>query len=149
MSYWNWCAISCVQHVLELGVGAGERHDGAVPREVGDAAGALAAHLGRVGLQEVGVRGVQDDRLALAELVVQHLREPGVVPLRHPGRVERGRPLAVVVVDVEMLGLDDLEVEVGVLDLVLAEVLGGQQARRAQQQASRTGAVRRSMATSA
>src|SRR6185503_8179559 len=41
--------------------------------------------------------------------------------------------LAVVVVDIEMLGLDDLEIEVGVLDLVPAEVLGGQEAGRAQE----------------
>ena len=118
-----------LQDVLEVGVGAGERHHRPVPREVGHAAGALAAHFGRVGLLEVGAGGVEDDRLALPELVVQHLREPGVRALGHAGGVHRGHPLALVEVHVEVLGLDDLELEVGVLHLVPPEVLGGQPGR--------------------
>ena len=50
-------------------------------------------------------------------------REPAVGALGHPGRVERRLPLARVEVDVEVLGVDDLEVELGVHDPVLAEIL--------------------------
>ena len=77
------------------------------------------------------------------ELVVQDRREPGVGALRHPGGVERGLPLHGVEVDVEVLGLDDLEVERLVLDLVLAEVLGRQRApgRQSSEQRGRRAVV--------
>ena len=57
-----------LQDVLEVLVGAGERQDDPLLEEVGDAAGALARRFAaqRVGLLEIGVRGVQDDRLPLA-----------------------------------------------------------------------------------
>ena len=45
--------------------------------EVGDTLGALA-HLGGVGLPEIGGGGVQDDGLPLGELVVQDAGEPGI-----------------------------------------------------------------------
>src|SRR2546428_42476 len=51
-----------------------------------------------------------------------------------PSANQSGGALAVVVVDVEMLGLDDLEIEVGVLDLVPAEVLGGEETWHADEQ---------------
>jgi hypothetical protein len=54
--------------------------------------------------------------------VVQDAGEPGIRPFRHPRHVERGLALRRIEVDVEVVGLDDLEVELGVLDLVLAEV---------------------------
>ena len=47
-----------------------------------------------------------------------------VPPLRHPGGGLRGDTLARVVVDIEVLGLQHLEVEGFVLHLIAAEVLG-------------------------
>src|SRR6266487_2297341 len=46
-----------------------------------------------------------------------------VPPLGHPRGVQRRRPLGRIVVDLEVLGLDDPEIEGLVLDLVLPEVL--------------------------
>ena len=113
-----------LQHVLHVVVRTGERDDDAMLQEVREAAGAFR-HLVRrgVGLLEVRKRGVEDDRLALAELMPQHGRELRVRALRHAGDVERGAVLDLVVVEIEVLGLEHLEMELGVLDLVLAEVL--------------------------
>ena len=89
-------------HVLELFVRPREREDHPVLEELRDAAGALA----------------------------DVAREASVPALGNAGRVERGRPLGRVVVDVEVLRLDDAKIEGAVLDLVLPEVLrrGGQRA---------------------
>ncbi|MBK8004364.1 MAG: hypothetical protein IPK12_10630 [Gemmatimonadetes bacterium] len=118
-----------LQHVLQLQVGARERQDDPLLEEVGDAARPLARRLAaqRVGLLEVRVRGVEDDGLPLPVLVPEDLRQDRVRPLRHPPRVEGRLARLGVEVDVEVLGLEDLEVELPVLDLVLAEVLGGKQ----------------------
>ena len=118
-------------HVLELFIGPGERQHHPVLEELRDAAGALAdVAADGVGLLEVRMRRVQQDRLAALELVVEHAREASVPALGNAGRVERGRPLGRVVVDVEVLRLDDAKIEGAVLDLVLPEVLrrGGQRA---------------------
>src|SRR5436190_13064132 len=129
-SYWNWWTISW-PIVLELFIGPGERQHHPVLEELRDAAGALAdVAADGVGLLEVRMGRVQQDRLAALELVVEHAREASVPALGNAGRVERGRPLGRVVVDVEVLRLDDAKIEGAVLDLVLPEVLrrGGQRA---------------------
>ena len=114
-----------LQHVFEVGIRAGERQHHAVLEELGDAARALADLAGDgVGLDEVGLRGVQDERFAIAPLVIQDARQPGVGPLGHARGVHRGGALPAVEVHVEVLGADDLEREPAVHDLVLAEILG-------------------------
>ena len=113
------------EDVIDLGVGAGERQDDAALQELGDAAGAYTESLGSdVRLLEVGVRGVEHQRDARVDLMVQHAAEPRVGALGHQrGVVHRGfGPL--VVVDVEVLGPEDAPAEVLVLDLVLTEELG-------------------------
>ena len=122
------------EHVIDVGVRAGQRHDVPLLEEVGEAAGAFAdVARGRVGLLEIGVRGVEDDHLPLAEAVPQHAREPRVGALRHARRVHRRDPLSGIEVNVEVFGLDDLPVEGVVLHLVLAEVLRRRERGRAEQ----------------
>ena len=112
-------------HVVGLPERAGERQHDPALEELGDAAGPLA-ELARdgVGLLEIGMAGVEDERLPAVELVVEHAREPLVPALGHPTRLLGGFLLRLVVVDVEVLGPQHLEVERPVLDLVTAEVLG-------------------------
>jgi hypothetical protein len=131
------------EDVLELRIASGEGEYVAVPLEIGDTLSSFSRSLAsqRVGLLKVGVRGIEDDRLPLPELVVQNLGEACIPALGHAGSIHRRHPLLLVVVDVEMLGLDDLEIERAVLDLVPPEVLSGHQTRREQQeQQSRGGA---------
>jgi hypothetical protein len=131
------------EDVLELRIGSGKGKYVAVPLKIGDTLGSLSRSLApeRVGLLEVRVRGVQDDRLPLPELMVQNLGQARIPTLCHAGRIHGRHPLLLVVVHVEMLGLDDLEIERAVLDLVPPEVLGGQHSRREQkEQQSRGGA---------
>ena len=92
--------------------------------------------------RKCGRAGVEDQRLAAAQLVVQQLREPRVPALGHPrGHPRRGFLLRVEV-DVEMFGLQDLEVELPVLHLVPAEIArpgraGPERRRRAETQSKR------------
>src|SRR2546421_433317 len=69
-------------------------------------------------------------------LMMQYPRQPGVPPLGDARAIERGRPLGRIVIDFEVLGLDDVEVEGLVLHLVLAEVLRLER-RRAEQRERR------------
>jgi hypothetical protein len=94
-----------------------------VLEEVRDPARALADVQG-VGLLEIRARGIENDRLPLLELMAQDAGEPGIGALRHAGGVHGRHALTLVEVDIEVLGLDDLEVKLGVLDLVLPEILG-------------------------
>jgi hypothetical protein len=73
-------------------------------------------------LAEVGARREQDERLLLAELMVQHAREPRVGPLGHPRGVLHRDLLLGVVVHEEVLGLEHPPVEPVVLHLVLTEI---------------------------
>ena len=66
--------------------------------------------------------GVEDDRLALLELVLERAREPLVPTLSHPGRVLYGLGFLGVEVPVEVIGLEDPELEVVELDLVSPEL---------------------------
>ena len=116
------------QLVADDVVGVGERtakrqHDAAAER-LGDAAGAFAElALNRVGLLEVGMRGVEHERLPPAQLVAEHAAEPRVPAFGHPRGDVDPFARARVEVDVEVLGLQDLKIELLVLDLVASEVL--------------------------
>ncbi len=112
------------QHVVGLGQRAGEGEHHPTLEDLGDAAGALPELPGQgVGLPEVGAAGVEDQCLAVREIVVEQPRQPRVPPLGHEGGVLDRQLLLGVVVDVEVLGLEHFELEVLVLHLVPAEVL--------------------------
>ena len=76
--------------------------------------------------------GVEDQRLPAAQVVMEQTRQPQVPALGHARRLLGGRALLGIEVDVEVLGLQHLELEGLVLDLVAPEVLrrGGTDARR-------------------
>ena len=100
------------------------RHDHPAFGALGDAPGAFAElALDDIGLLEVGVTRVQDHRLAADERVPEDSAEPGVPSLGHPPDLLRGVGLFRVVINVEVLGGEDLEFEFVVLDLVPSEVL--------------------------
>jgi hypothetical protein len=56
-------------------------------------------------------------------VVHEHGRQPRVPALGELRRHARGALLARVVIDIEVLGRENAEIEVGVLDLVTAEIL--------------------------
>jgi hypothetical protein len=80
-----------------------------------------AAHDG-VRLPEVRRAGVEDQRLAPAQLVVEDLREAGVPAFGHPGGHMGRLFLLRIEIDVEVLRLQYLEIKVPVLHLVAAEI---------------------------
>ena len=121
------------ENVLEAAEVSGEREDQAVARSFSDSARAFSEIAGDVVLPELGAGGEEDDRLLLAELVVEDLRQPGVGALGHSRRVHRAGALLRVVVDEKVLRLDHPPVEVLVLHLIHAEVLLRVEASRAQQ----------------
>ena len=123
------------EHVVGRLDRPGERQHDAALRRLGDAAGAFAElPFDRVGLAEVRAARVEDQRLAAAQLVSRGA-STGARTSARPGATRSGPPLPLpVVVDVEVLGLQDLEVELLVLDLVAAEVAalreGGRRRRK-------------------
>jgi hypothetical protein len=104
----------------------GERHDDPVLQALGEPARGLRQGRGRrVRLLEVGLVGVHDDRLAVFEIVLEHAAQARVPALGHPGGIGDQRVVfRLVRVEVEALGLQHVPVELLVLDLVAAEVLG-------------------------
>ena len=72
---------------------------------------------------------VKNDGLGLFELMLKQARETFVPALSHTRRVLDRFPLFRIKMDVEMRGLEDLEVERFVLDLVSSEVLSGHRSR--------------------
>ena len=112
------------EHVIGLGQRPRHRQHDAPLEDLRDSACPLA-HLAfeDVGLLEVGVAGVEDDRLPELQLVVEDLRQPRIPTLRHLGRLLHGLALLGVVVDVEVGRLQHLILERAVADLVPPEVL--------------------------
>src|SRR5207249_8203079 len=78
--------------------------------------------LNGVGLFEVRMRGVQHERLAAVQLVLKEPLEPRVPALGQPGGDVDPFALTRIEVDVEMVGLEDLKVELLILDFILSEV---------------------------
>ena len=114
------------QRVLELRIGAGEEQHDAVADPLGDARGAFGdLELEDVRLLEIGLGRVEDQGLPALPIVAEDLRQTRVRPLRHAGGVHHRRLFLRIVVDVEVLGLEHLEVEIVVLDLVLSELSVG------------------------
>ncbi len=75
-----------------------------------------------VGLPEVRVGSVEDQGLAATELMVKEPGEPLVPTLSHQGR--HFNIDTRIVVNVEMFGLEHLEIKVLILDPVATEILG-------------------------
>ena len=112
------------QHVVGLGERAREREHYTALEDLGHAAGALAdAPLQRIGLAEVGPARVQDQGLASGQVVVEQAGESRVPALRHERGVLYGDLFLRVEVDIEVLGLEHLEIQALILHLVLTEVL--------------------------
>ena len=104
--------------------GPAEREDDAPPQSFGDAARAfpdLATN--DVGLLELDVRAVEDQRLAAAQFVLKQALEPRMPALGKARGDFHSRFLAWIEIDIEVLGLQDLEIEGSILNLVVAEVL--------------------------
>ena len=113
------------EDVVVVGVDAGERHDDTGPIGLRDAAGPfleLLAH--HVRLLEVGVVGVEDERLSIKR-VPEGVRVPRVPSLRHARRIVDDQRLRRIEEIVEVLRLEDLPREGLVLNLVAPEVLLG------------------------
>ena len=111
------------EHVLVVRVHARVRHDYAVAQPFRYAARAFIQHsTDNVGLLEVGVIRVQDQRLLL-ELMLEGAREAGVPTLRHPCGILRSLLFFRIVVNVEMGGRHDPPIEILVLNLLPAEIL--------------------------
>ena len=78
------------EHMVGFGERAGQRQHDPPLQSFGDAARALANHAAdHVGLLEVGVRGVEDERLASLHLVLEDAREPRVPALGHAADARR------------------------------------------------------------
>jgi hypothetical protein len=78
-----------------------------------------------IGLLEIGMRSVQYEWLASAQLVLQQPLETHPPALGHTCRDVDARPLTLVEVNVEVIGLQDLKIEGTIVNLVLTEVLRG------------------------
>ena len=90
---------------------------------LGHSAGAFAElALDRVGLPEMRPARVENQRLPAAQLVIQQTRQTRVPTLGEPGRHARGIFFLRIEIDVEVLGLQHLEVELLVLNFVATEV---------------------------
>jgi hypothetical protein len=111
-------------HVLRIRERSRQRQHDPSPQRLGDAAGAFAEWFrDDVGLLEVCVGGVDNQRLAAREGVSEQVLEPRVPPFGDPrGQVDAGS-FAGIKVDVKVLGLEHLKIEGAVPDLVASEVL--------------------------
>ena len=115
-----------------------KRQDNATAERFSDAACAFAQLTAdRVRLLEVRMRGIQHERLASAELMLQHAAEPRVPALRHARSDVDSVTFFGVVVDVEVLGGADLPVDAVDDDVVLGR--GRPRGGEAQRQDGRAG----------
>jgi hypothetical protein len=73
---------------------------------------------------ELGRAGVENERLPTRELVIEEAGQPGIPSLGHSSRMPSRGLFRRIEVDVEVLGLEHLEIEALVLDFVATEVLG-------------------------
>ena len=111
-------------HMIGVGERPAEWQDDAAANRFGDAAGAFSdVAADRVGLLEVRVRGVENQRLTPAQIVVEHAVQ-ACAPAFRQACGDGGRlALLRIEVDVEVVRVQDFECERAVLDLVAAEVL--------------------------
>ena len=101
------------EHAIGLRHRRRERHGDAAARRIGDAADRIRQQAGHdVGLRELGLAAVEHERLASGELVIEQRREARVPALGQLGGDARGAFFARVVIDVEVLGRENPEIEV-------------------------------------
>jgi hypothetical protein len=113
------------EHVIVVGVDAGERHDHARAIRLRDAARSFLELLADdVRLLEIGVVGVEDQRLSI-ERVTKRVRMPRVPALGHSTGVANDRRLRPVEEVIEVLRLQDFPVEAFVLDFVASKIVLG------------------------
>ena len=125
------------EYVFQLRVRTREGQQYAVLVEFRHAARALADEAGQdIGLLEIGMGSVEDDRDFVAEPVLQYAAQAVIGPLRHPRGIVGRLFLSLVEVNFEVGRGDDFPLEVAVLDLVPPEVIPlGERGRRHGQQA--------------
>src|SRR4030095_12375984 len=110
--------------VIGVSERAGKREHDPPPQPLGHAAGAFTYFASDdVGLLELDVRAIQNERLQSAELMVQQTLETHPPPFGKARGDLNTLLLARVEIDVEVLSLEDLEIEVSILNLVASEVL--------------------------
>ena len=118
------------EHAIGLRHRRRERHGDAAARCVGDAADRIRQQARHdVGLRELGLAAVEHQRLPRVELVIEQRREARVPALGELRRDARRALFARVVIDVEVFGGENAEIEVDVLDLVAAEILRAERRR--------------------
>src|SRR6185503_9504230 len=111
------------EHVVVVRVNAGKRHDDAGAQPFGDTTRALGELiLDDVRLLEVGVIGVEDQRLAV-EGMPERLAESAIPALSHPAGIVDDERFGRIEVVIEVVRADDLPVKSLVLDFVAPEVL--------------------------
>ena len=120
------------EHVIGFGEPAGKRQNHAAAVALRHAAGTFADLAEDIGLLKMWMRSVKNERLPANQLVLEQPRQSRVPPLGHSrGEPHRGFFFRVVV-NVEVLGGEDLEVKALVLHLVAAEILRARGDRGAQ-----------------
>ena len=125
-------------HVIGFGQPRRKRQHDAAPNRFGHAADAFVEEFrDHIGLRKVRVAAVQDDRLARAEGMSEHVRQPRVPSFGHPRRLPRRGFFAWIVINVEMVGAQRLEVEAAILDFVATEVLRARVAAEGRSQQTR------------
>jgi hypothetical protein len=127
------------QHMVVLGAHAGERHDQPVTQRLGKATRPLAERgIGQRGLLEVGMIGVQHQRLALGEGVAEQRRQALVPPLRLAGRFAHRGLGGLVEVNIEVRRAQHLHVEPFPAHAILSEVLRVEWERQPRQRCGQT-----------
>ena len=127
------------ENMVGFGERAGERQHDAALQSFGDAARALADHAADdVGLLEIGVRRIENERLARLHLVLEDARQARIPALGHAADARGVLALFFIEIDVEVIGLQHFELEVLVLDLVASEVLRLRGRRGRQEQTRKT-----------
>ncbi len=111
-------------NVVVLLVIAGKRDNDTVFQPLGHSSRSLAYEAADdIGLLEVRLVGVEDDRLSRFQLVVEQLGVAFVPSFGHATAVRCRFQLLGIVVNFEVFGLERLELKTLVLDFVSAEVL--------------------------
>jgi hypothetical protein len=111
-------------HVVGLCEGTSKREHDAPSQTFRHTAGSLTDLAANdIGLFEVDVRAIENQRLPPSQIVLKEALEPYSPSLGHTGGDLNAGPFLGIEVDVEVLSLQDLEIEVSILNLVPPEVL--------------------------
>ena len=112
------------QHVVGLSQRTSERQHHAPLEDLGHTPSGFARSAANgVGLREMRMAGVINDRLPTAELMVQEARKPRIPALGKDAGLLHRLAFLGIEMDVEMFRLENLEIEALVLNLVATEIL--------------------------